>query len=762
MRISTGIGLAAALGLGSVLIGDPAGGLPLSPSAGGSEVFLDQQSTDIEVSDPVDPVLSPRIDSLIDAAPDLADTTFVGSRINPLADEPDRGARGTWDRGAAPIDSLIEPTRLADHRTPSLANSWDGTGNPTACGGCVPPDTNGDVGPNHYVQMVNATKVQIWDKSGTQLQAPTDLSELWSSGNCNGDRGDPVVLYDPLADRWVLSQFADPSQMCFAISQTPDPAGSYFLYEFDVLAFPDYFKLGVWPDAYYMSANETSYTAYAFERSKMLAGAAAAFQKVTPASTNLLLPSDLDGANPPDAGEPNHFYTFKDDAQHGGADRIEVYDFHVDWVTPANSTFALAASLPIAAFTYTACGHFNFDCIPQKDTTQKVDQIGEWPMWRFSYRNFGTHESMVGNFSVGGGTGTAGSAIRWFELRRTGSGTWTLYQEGTHDLGDGLDRFMGSIAMDQSGNIALGYTTSSPATFPTIRYATRLDSDPLGTLGAERIMQAGGGSQLGSNRWGDYSAMTVDPANDCTFWFTTAYYAASSSTTWSTTVGNFQEPLCGAATPGAPTGVAGSAANAEVSVSWSAPASDGGTPITGYIATSSPGGKTCATTGTLGCTVTGLTNGTSYTFTVTATNAVGTGPASAPSAAVTPPRLFVAVTPFRVVDTRSGGVRVGSVDGSAGPLRVKVAGAGGVPGVGVDAVSLNVTVVEGGLPIVGGGFVTVDGCSSPRPNASNLNFGQGQTVPNAVITPVSASGEVCIYVYGTAHIIVDINGYFPT
>ncbi|MDH4171698.1 MAG: hypothetical protein OEW42_19110, partial [Acidimicrobiia bacterium] len=507
--------------------------------------FLEPPVTDIEVSDPVFPVTSPRLDSL-PPAPDEPDAPVqVPPRINPLAGEPDGGARGTRDRGDVPIDPLIdlEPGGTSA-RTPAVGLSFAGIGNPTACGGCSPPDTNGDVGPNHYVQMVNATKVQIWNKAGVSVLAPTDLGTFFTTGNCTGNRGDPIVLYDPLADRWVLSQFAVPNHMCFAISQTPDPLGAYHLYEFDVGSFPDYFKLGVWPDGYYMSANENPYTAYAFNRANMLTGAAATFQKVSPAATNLLLPSDLDGPTAPPAGAPNHFYTFKDGTFHGGADRIEVYDYHVDFTTPANSTFGLVASLPIAPITYTACGFFILTCIPQGGTATRVDQVGEWPMWRFPYRNFTTHETLVGNFSVGGGTGTAGSAIRWFELRRTG-GTWSLFQEGTQDLNDGRDRWMGSIAMDAAGNIALGYSTSSPAVFPDIRYATRLATDPPGTLGPEVVMQAGGGSQTGSNRWGDYSAMTVDPADDCTFWYTTEYYTASSSSNWSTRVGNFKEPSCG-------------------------------------------------------------------------------------------------------------------------------------------------------------------------------------------------------------------------
>jgi hypothetical protein len=286
----------------------------------------------------------------------------------------------------------------------------------------------------------------------------------------------------------------------------------------------------------------------------MLAGLAATFQKFS-GGTNLYLPSDLDGATPPPAGAPNVFYTFKDNAFHGGADRLELREFHVDWAVPANTTFTLVASPAIAAFTYTPCGFFNFNCIRQLGTPQRFDAIAEWPMHRFPYRNFGTHQSQVGTFVVGGGLGEEGAAIRWFELRKTGA-VWTLFQEGTLDPGDGHDRVNPSIAMDGQGNIGIGYTTSSSAIHPQIRYATRLAGDPPGTLGAEAIMIAPNGSQTGSNRWGDYAAMSVDPANDCTFWYTNLYYAVNSPTTWRTRIGVFTIPEClGNVTP-TPTGSA--------------------------------------------------------------------------------------------------------------------------------------------------------------------------------------------------------------
>jgi hypothetical protein len=336
--------------------------------------------------------------------------------------------------------------------------------------------------------------------------------------------------------------------MCVAVSQSPDPTGSYFTYTFNVGSFPDYFKFGVWPDAYYMSANEATYTAYAFDRANMLAGAAATFVKFT-GGTNFYLPSDLDGPAPPPAGAPNIFYTFKDNSFHGGADRLEVREFHVDWGTPGNSSFALVASPSIAPFTYTVCGFFNFNCIHQQGTAQTFDAVSEWPMFRFPYRNFGSHETLLGAFTVGGGLGEVGAAIRWFELRDSGSG-WTLFQEGTHDPGDGHDRVMASIAMDQDGNIALGYTVSSSAIHPGIRYATRMSTDPLGTFQGEAILVAPNGSQTGSNRWGDYSAMAIDPTNDCTFWYTNEYYPVNSANQWKTRVGAFTLPECsGGATP---------------------------------------------------------------------------------------------------------------------------------------------------------------------------------------------------------------------
>jgi len=478
------------------------------------------------------------------------------------------------------------PDRLAEgatapaaaERTPAVLQSFDGI----SAAGLVPPDPIGDVGPNHYVQMVN-TRFAVYSKSGVLLSGPTSINQLFaglpSSPCATTNDGDPVVVYDRLADRWLLSQFAVPGgaagfHLCVAVSQTANPTGAYFLYDFAVPVFPDYFKIGVWPDGYYVSTNEegtvpnTDVGVYALDRARMLQGLSASVIRFL-AHKNFLLPSDSKGAAPP-AGSPNYFYTFTDSAfwSTGGVDRLDLYAFHADFATPANSTFTALPSVPITPFNYTVCGHFITACLPQPPPGETIDAISEWPMWRFFYRNMGTHEAVVGNFTVDVGGGHAG--IRWFELRKTGGGNWTLFQEGTH-APDAHHRFMGSIGMDASGNIALGYSVTSGTLNPSLRYATRLAGAAAGTLEAEATLVSGGGVQTnGFHRWGDYSAMTIDPADDCTFWYTGEYYATTSPASWNTRIGSFKIPTCTpppaatlSATPGSV------AAGGSVTATWS-------------------------------------------------------------------------------------------------------------------------------------------------------------------------------------------------
>ncbi len=423
--------------------------------------------------------------------------------------------------------------------------------------GVTPPDTIGDVGPNHYVQMTNFS-FRIWDKGDPDngvppnpLIPPTLTGDLFAplGGQCTNNFGDPIVLYDDLADRWLLSQFGldGPLGMCIAISQTADPTGAYYLYFFPTPDFPDYPKLGVWPDAYLMGTNSgfpNSYFAFAFDREAMLDGDPATVQSVG-GQANLMMPADVDGQMPPPAGDPGIFYTFYHPDGEGhpaGSERLAIYEFDVDWANPGNSTFTLAEELPIASFNYTICGFFAGGCIAQPGTGQLLDDIAWWPMFRFQYRNFGTYEAMVGNFTVDA-DGANHAGIRWFEVRKA-AGVYTLHQEGTQ-FPTTDSRWMGSIAMDGSGNIALGYSVSSSSVVPSIRYATRLRTDALGTLSAEAEMWTGVGVQTGIHRWGDYSNMAVDPVDNCTFWYTTEYHDSNDSGfAWNTRVGIFRIPEC--------------------------------------------------------------------------------------------------------------------------------------------------------------------------------------------------------------------------
>lgn len=411
----------------------------------------------------------------------------------------------------------------------------------------MPPDPSGDVGPNHYVQMVNL-RTQIWDKNGNSLAGPFNSSQFWQTLGppySTSNDGDPIVLYDEIADRWLVTQFALPNYpngpfyQLLAVSTTPDPTGTYYQYAFSFANMPDYPKFGIWPDGYYMSANQFSsgtlnyvgtYVAV-FNRSVILTGGAATmiyFSLGT--STFSFLPSDCDGTAPP-AGAPNNFLMTYNTTSGSGASDLDIYQFHVDWTTPANTTFTgpLLLTTPTLSEPNT---------VPQLGTTYKLDNLADRPMNRLQYRNLGTHEAMVVCQTVNAGAGRAG--MRWWELRKT-TGNWSIYQEGTYAPNDELYRWMGSIAMDQGGNIALGYSASGSTIYPDIRYTGRAASDPLGTMTvSETIIHASGGPQTTSNqRWGDYTQMTVDPSAAGTFWYTNEYIPSSGSFNWRTRIASF-------------------------------------------------------------------------------------------------------------------------------------------------------------------------------------------------------------------------------
>ncbi len=429
--------------------------------------------------------------------------------------------------------------------TPGSTFAGVGLGDYGFAPNAAPPDTNGSVGAAQYVQWVNES-FAVFDKSTHALvYGPAAGNTLWSGfgGGCqNNNDGDPVAMWDKSAQRWVMTQFSVSTTQylqCVAVSATSDATGVWYRYAFQMPNFNDYPKLGVWPDAYYMSFNMFSGNSFvggracALDRASMLAGGAATAQCFQLSSAyGGLLPSDLDGSTAPPSGSPNFFVAF-------GTNDLQLWKFHVDWTTPANSTFAGPTPIPVASFSAACNG--GGTCIPQLGTSQKLDSLADRLMFRLAYRNFGDHESLVVNHAV-----TAGSSVgaRWYELRSP-NGTPAVYQQGTY-APDSNYRWMGSVAMDGSGDIALGYSESSSGIYPEVAYAARLASDPLGTLEAETILKMGAGSQTGGlSRWGDYSAMSIDPVDDCTFWYTNEYLKQSGSFNWSTIIGTFKVNGCG-------------------------------------------------------------------------------------------------------------------------------------------------------------------------------------------------------------------------
>ena len=455
-----------------------------------------------------------------------------------------------------------------------------------------PPDPNGEVGPNHYVEIINLV-FAVYDKSGNKLLGPIDTGSLWSDfavPDCTDPSGDPVVLYDQLEDRWILSQFTTsglsdstkPFWNCVAVSTTGDPTGTYFRYAFETKNFqffPDYPKYGLWRNSYILTTREFGPTTeygigvYALERDKMLAGdpnaRAVSFfldSALVPISLigDGLLPPDIDGRTMPANGAPAPIVGTQDDGASYGAtfDALNIWELDVHWnsKTPATASLELATQLPTAAFdSIFPCAPTSRDCLPQPgitDPAQYLDILSyrQRPTFRLAYRNFNTYETMVTNQSVEAAPGVAG--VRWYEIRRTGS-TYSIYQQGTFAPGDGVHRWMGSIAMDKKGDIALGYSVVNGTTvYPGIRYTGRLAGDTLGdmTLGEGTVINGSGVQTTTNSRWGDYTDMTVDPVDDCTFWYVNEYYAVSGAPLpappgadtrpWQTRIASFKLPGC--------------------------------------------------------------------------------------------------------------------------------------------------------------------------------------------------------------------------
>ena len=460
-------------------------------------------------------------------------------------------------------DPVLQTTTTTPARL-SLVHLYEGlgTGYPGFTSGALPPDTVGAPGLTQYVQWVNGALVVLDKATGATVLGPVPGNTLWAGfgGACETrDPGDPMVSYDRFADRWVLQQFtgaSEPYGQCVAVSQTPDATGAWHRYGFTYTSLNDYPKAGVWSHSYVTTyamfgAGEIGPKVCAMDRAAMLAGAAATEQCFQlGALDGLLLPADADGTTPPAAGADVPLVAL-------GTDALLLYALHVDWANPANSSLSPPTPLPVAPFAiacaplYDVASRNAASCIPQPGFSAGagpfgLDPMSDRPMYRLAWRAFAGHEAMVVNHSVHVPL-PAVSGVRWYELRRTGSASWAAHQQGTFAPADGNARWMGSAAMDRDGGIAVGYSVSGASVHPGIRMAGRLASDPLGTLSAETVVAHGAGSQVGASllsRWGDYSAMTVDPVDDCTFWYTTEYQPLTGTFNWATRIAAARLPGC--------------------------------------------------------------------------------------------------------------------------------------------------------------------------------------------------------------------------
>jgi hypothetical protein len=452
--------------------------------------------------------------------------------------------------GPIPAADAAEQTSSSSTITAPLILDFDGipnVANGTLVG--VPSDSNLSVGATQVVEIIN-TAYEVFDKkTGQSLFPPQQVSTLFTGvpGLCGQGVTffftDPIVVYDKIADRWVISIVAADNTFttgneCIAVSATSDATGRYYRYAFSFgnNAFNDYPKLAVWPDAYYASYNlftptTVAGTACAYDRARMILGESTTVVCFANQNEFAFLPSDLDGKTLPPAGEPNFFVDLSSTSS------LHLYRFHVDFGIPLNSTFTGPINIPVKPFAE-ACG--GGICIPQQGTKQQLDSLGDRLMFRLAYRNFSSHESLVVNHSVQ--TKLAAAGVRWYEIRDP-NGTPDVFQQSTFTDGDS-SVWMASIAMDKEGDIGLGFSQSSSEMHPAIAYTGRLATDPLDTMELPALIVAGNGSQIGVNRWGDYSGLSIDPVDDCTFWYVNQYYRTNSGFKFHTRVASFKFPTC--------------------------------------------------------------------------------------------------------------------------------------------------------------------------------------------------------------------------
>ena len=605
-----------------------------------------------------------------------------------------------------PVRQKAVPKGLKQPTTAGLSFAGVGQGDYGFSVNVVPPDTEGSVGDTQYVQWINLSFAVFNKSNGALLYGPVAGNTLWQGfgGACENDNnGDPIAQFDKNAHRWVMGQFAltgaPPYYECVAVSATDDATGQWYRYQLQSNLFDDYPKIATWPDGYYLSFNNfdnssnfLGSTACAFDRNAMLVGSSASsLCMFLSAPLGGFLPSDWDGSTPPPAGTPD-FYLEWDcpaDSSCTTSTVLNLFRFHVDFTTPSNSTFSGPTGITAAPFSAT-CGGGN--CVPQPGTTNVLDTLADRLMYRLAYRHYADHESLVTNHTIGSPAG-----IRWYEIRDP-NGTPTVYQQGTYSP-DSNWRWMGSAAMDQSGDLVVGYSVSNSGPggctpgpgciYPSIAYAGRLPGDTPGTLEAETPALTGKGSQTSYDRWGDYSAMTIDPADDCTFWYTNMYLKSNGSFNWSTWINSFAFNSCSGYRVSA--GAAGSikpGQSAKIAVTLSPVGTFGGTVTlsasglpAGAQAKFVPPSVSASGSSTLTISTNGSTPAGTYTVWVTGTSGINSESAATslqvsgmPQAALSPAALSFGIQP---VSTTSGPVAVTLSNGGSAALTVNSISAGG-------------------------------------------------------------------------------------
>ena len=448
----------------------------------------------------------------------------------------------------------VTQTMLLPEVSTTSGLSFDGI-NDAQGGGFVPPDTNASVGDTQVVETVNVAYAVYSKTTGTRVFGPVNIQTLYTplGGQCaTGNLSDPTVIYDKAAARWVITMIAfnnsfSQNDACIAVSTSSDATGTYNQYALSYgSTLADYPKMAAWPDAYYLTTDSFPNGGFfkgaescALDRTNMLIGnpaTAICFQRGT--SDFALLPADLDGATAPPAGSPNY------EMELGTSTKLNLFKFHVDFSIPTNSTFTGPTQITVPSYT-DACATTG-DCVVQPSPGEKLDALGDRLMFRLAYRNFGTFEALVANHSIKpSGSGGAVSGLRWYEVRSPG-GTPVLFQKGTVGGGtSSVAKWMGSIAEDKNGDMALGYSKSNSSTKPSIEYVGRVPTDALGTMESAKLVITGAGVQTNSqHRWGDYSSMAIDPSDDCTFWYAQEYYKSTGSFNFSTHMNSFKFTSC--------------------------------------------------------------------------------------------------------------------------------------------------------------------------------------------------------------------------